>query len=89
LEARYHGLYRWVTASIERVDFKQPVRIGDTVSFYTRTTKTGTKSVTIEVNVEVHRYDTNKLEEVTDAHLTMVSVDEDGNAIPFDQPSTL
>jgi len=89
VEARYHGLHKWVTASMEKVDFLRPIRIGDIVSFYTKTVKTGTKSVTVEVCVEVSRYDTNEIEEVTTADLTMVSVNNDGVPIPFDSPSTL
>ena len=89
VEARRHGMHKWVTACFDRVDFKRPIRVGDTVSLYTRTEKTGTKIVSIEVCVEVMRYDTNVTEEVTTAHVTMVSVDPDGNPIPFSHPATL
>ena len=89
VEARRHGMHKWVTACFDRVDFKQPIRVGDTVSLYTRTEQEGTKSVSIEICVEVMRYDTNVTEEVTTAHVTMVSVDCDGNPIPFTEPGTL
>jgi len=89
VEARRHGLHRWVTASIEKVDFLKPVRIGDTVSLYAETIKTGTKSVQIGVSVSVERYDTNAVEHVCSAILTMVSVDPSGKSIPFTSPSTI
>ena len=89
VEARMHGLHKWVTASLDRVDFKSPIRVGDTVSLYTQTSREGTKSLEVEVCVEVHRFDTNIVEEVTTAKITMVSLDADGKPIPFTEPSTL
>ncbi len=89
VEARLHGIHKWVTASFDRVDFKSPIRVGDTVSLYTRTEKLGTSSVTVEISVEVHRYDSNAIHEVTKAVVTMVSVGHDGRPIPFTEPSTL
>ena len=52
IEARRHGAHRWVTAALDRVEFKSPVHVGDVVNFYTHTVKTGTKSVTVQVEVE-------------------------------------
>src|SRR4029453_790048 len=49
VEARRHGVHRWVTASIERVDFKAPVHLGDTVNFYAQTPRLGTTSVAVRV----------------------------------------
>ncbi len=83
IEARKHGVHRWVTASMDRVDFERPVFVGDVVRFYTETIKTGTKSVSVEVTVIAERFNSNKQEEVTKAELTMVSIDADGNTIPF------
>lgn len=88
VEARRHGVHRWVTASIERVDFKAPVHLGDTVNFYASTTRTGTSSVTVLVEVEAERYATGQCIPVTAATLTMVSVDSTGKAIPFRSPPT-
>lgn len=89
IESRKHGLHRWVTASIDRVDFLKPVRIGDTVSLYTRTIKQGTKSVQVGVEVEVDRYDTNVEEHVCSAAVSMVSVDPNGKPIPYSAPATI
>lgn len=89
VEARKHGMHRWVTASIEKVDFLKPVRVGDTVSLYSRTIKTGTKSVQVAVEVEVDRYDTDDREHVCSAAVTMVSVDPNGKPIPFTSPPTI
>ena len=89
VEARRHGNHRWVTAAIDRVDFRAPVGLGDVVNFFTKTTRLGTKSVTVQVEVRAERYHTGSLAHVTSATLTMVSVDASGSPIPFASPATV
>jgi acyl-CoA thioesterase YciA len=89
VEARRHGVHRWVTASIERVDFKAPVRLGDTVNFYATTVRTGTSSVSVKIDVEAERYLTGQTVPVTSATLTAVAVDASGRSIPFRTPATV
>jgi acyl-CoA thioesterase YciA len=89
IEARKHGTHRWVTASIERVDFKAPVYLGDVVSFLTQTQATGTSSVKVRIRVEAERYRGGSVAHVTEAHLTMVAVDAEGRSIPFRSAATL
>jgi len=92
VHALRHAAHRWVTASIERVDFKHPVRLGDVVTLWTRTARTGTKSITVEVQVltESTRPDLQPDPvEVTTATITMVAVGPDGRPIPFNSPPTL
>lgn len=89
VEARRHGCHRWVTAAIDRVEFIAPVHLGDTVNFYARTIRAGTKSVTVAVTVEAERFSSGKTVHVTDATMTMVSVDAKGKAIPFSSESTV
>ncbi len=89
LEARKNGRHRWVTASMDQVNFVAPVFDGDTVSFKTRTIRTGRSSVTVEVLVEAERHSTGDVVRVTDAKITMVSVNAAGQAIPFDSAPTI
>jgi len=89
VEARRHGAHRWVTASIDRVDFAAPVHLGDIVSFYTTTSREGTKSVTVHVEVEAERFASAAAVPVTTATLTMVAVDAAGRPIPFRSPPTV
>lgn len=89
VEARSHGTHRWVTASIERVDFTKPVYVGDVVRFITKTLETGRSSVLIKVTVEAERFDTRKRVVVTTAKITMISVNENGKSIPFESPPTV
>lgn len=83
VEALLHSNTTWVTASIERVDFRAPVFLGDVVSFYTRTQRTGTTSVTVCVEVESQRRMGGETVPVTSATLTMVALGPDGRPVPF------
>lgn len=89
VEARRHGAHRWVTASMDAVEFKAPVRLGDIVTFYTFTKRTGTSSVTVCVEVEAERYVGDEIVPVTSASMTMVAVDAHGAPIPFASPPTV
>jgi acyl-CoA thioesterase YciA len=89
VEARRHGVHRWVTASIERVDFKAAVHLGDTVNFYATTIREGTSSVAVRVDVESERYTSGECVPVTTAFITMVAVDARGKSIPFRSPPSV
>jgi acyl-CoA thioesterase YciA len=89
VEARTHGAHRWVTASLDRVDFTSPVHLGDIVNFYTKTVREGTKSVTVEVEVEAERLERSEHVPVTTATMTLVAVDLQGHPIPFRDPPTV
>ncbi len=89
IEARRHGTHRWVTVSVDRVEFRAPVQIGDVVSFLTITERTGTSSVKVRIRVEAERDLTGEKVHVTEASLTMVSVDASCKPIPFSSPPTV
>ncbi|CAG1005114.1 acyl-CoA thioesterase YciA [Phycisphaerales bacterium] len=89
VEARRHGRHRWVTAAIDRVEFHAPVQVGDVVNFFTSTVKAGTKSVTVQVEVEAERFATGARVAVTQATMVMVAVDASGKPIPFASPPTV
>jgi acyl-CoA thioesterase YciA len=89
IEARRHGLHRWVTAAIDRVEFRAPVHVGDVVEFLTRTERTGTTSVTVRIHVEAERYTTGKSVLVTEATLVMVAVDAQARPIPYRSEPTM
>jgi acyl-CoA thioesterase YciA len=89
IEARRHGQHRWVTASIEAVEFHEPVHTGDVVTLQTCTEATGTSSVKVRVRVMAERYDTGETLMVTEAKLTMVAIDADGRPIPFASAPTV
>lgn len=83
IEALSHAHCTWVTASMERVDFIAPVHLGDIVELFTRTTRIGTRSVTVCVEVDARRHDTGEAVRVTTATVSMVSLDSEGRPVPF------
>lgn len=86
-----HAHCVWVTASMERVDFIAPVFLGDIIELYAHTSRVGTKSVTICVQVDARRHNTGEPIRVTTATVTMVSLDRAGRSVPFREapaPST-
>ncbi|MEE2681630.1 MAG: acyl-CoA thioesterase [Planctomycetota bacterium] len=89
VEARRHGAHRWVTAAVDRVDFLAPVYMGDIVSYWAWTSRKGTTSVTVNVEVCAQRRDTGRSCKVTTAELVMVAMGPDGKPRPYsDVPTT-
>ncbi len=74
---------RFVTVAFKEVVFKQPVRLGEVVSFYAEVIKVGRTSITVDVNVEVERGD-GSVSEVTEAEVTFVCINAAGEPIPVD-----
>ncbi len=66
------------TVAVNSFVFKQPVFVGDLLSFYAKIVKTGTTSITVNVEVFAER---NRLQaevvKVTEATLTYVAVGDD------------
>jgi len=62
-----------VTAAINRVEFRQPVLVGDVVRFLTRLVRIGRTSITVQVHVEAER--DSQVLPVTDAELVYVGID--------------
>jgi len=80
VEASRHTHHRMVTVAMKEVQFHEPVYVGDTVSFYTRLKKIGTTSITVFVDVEAQRgKDRDCFVRVTEAEVTYVAVDENGD----------
>ena len=75
---------RVATVAVNQFVFKQPVRIGDLLSFFARITRTGRTSVTVQVEVYAERIRTQgQYLKVTDASLTYVAIDDDGRPRPL------
>jgi acyl-CoA thioesterase YciA len=65
-----------VTVAMNRVEFHEPVFVGDVVTFYTRLVRIGRTSITMHVTVEADR-DGEPLK-LTEAEVTYVAVEFDG-----------
>lgn len=66
-----------VTVAVNSFVFKEPVFVGDVVSFYARVMKVGRTSVTVDVEVYSQRDRGKDVVKVTEAQLTYVAVDAD------------
>ena len=77
IEARLHSLNPVVTVAFDQVVFKEPVQVGDVVSFHTKTIKIGRTSIVMDVDVWAKkRMGAGRWVHVTSGRVTMVSVDE-------------
>lgn len=67
-----------VTIAVNSFVFREPVFVGDLVSFYARVLKVGRTSITVDVEVFSQRGRQGRCEvvKVTEAQLTYVAVDE-------------
>jgi acyl-CoA thioesterase YciA len=67
---------RVATVAVNSFTFRQPVFVGDLVSFYARIVRVGRTSITVEVEVYAQRRpDSEQAVKVTEATLTYVAVD--------------
>lgn len=67
------------TVAVNSFLFKQPISVGDVVSFYADIVKVGRTSITVNVEVYAERHPANPLVvKVTEATLTYVAIDGQG-----------
>ena len=76
------GCRRVVTVAMDRVEFHQPVHVGDLVSFFADVIKVGRTSITVRVEVESDRPPQKRNLAVTSADITFVNIDEQGKSTP-------
>jgi len=74
---------RIVTVAMREVVFHAAVFVGDLVSFFTRTTRVGNTSVTVDVLVEAERGAGGPRVKVTEAEVVFVHVGLDGRPLPI------
>ncbi len=75
---------RMATVAVNEFVFKQPVRVGDLLSFFAEVTRVGTTSMTVQVEVYAERIRTQgRYAKVTEAKLTYVAIDENGRPRPI------
>ncbi len=85
--ARYAG-GRMATVAVNEFVFKQPVRVGDILSFFAKLTRIGRTSITVKIEVFAERFGSlNEYTKVTQASLTYVAIDEHGQ--PREVPQRL
>lgn len=68
---------RIATVAVNQFVFKQPVQIGDVVSFYATIKRVGRTSITVDVEVYSERNRGTTVVKVTEAELTYVAIGAD------------
>ncbi len=88
VEVRKYTRQLIVTVAMKEIVFKEPVFVGDLVSFYTSTERVGRTSVTVSVDVVAIRRCDDDLKRVPVTHgsVTYVAVDDDRHPIPIGEP---
>lgn len=70
---------RLATVAVNEFVFKQPVRVGDILSFFGSVTRVGKTSITVQVEVFAERFNAQgAYVKVTEASLTYVAIDDQG-----------
>lgn len=77
------GRGRMATVAVNEIVFKQPVGVGDILSFYAVVKRIGNTSVTLDVEVYAEPFlKQGSFLKVTEATLTFVAIDEQGQPRP-------
>ena len=71
--SRYSGNY-CVTLSVDKVLFKEPIHVGDLVTFYASVNYTGRTSMEIGIRVEAQNIRTGEIRHTNSCYFTMVAV---------------
>lgn len=76
--SRFSGNY-CVTASVDTVDFMQPIEVGELVTMKASVNYVGHTSMVIGIRVEAENIQTGKVKHCNSSFFTMVAKDEQGN----------
>ena len=78
---------RMATVAVNEFVFKQPVRVGDILSFFSSVKRVGRTSITVDVEVFAESFRAQgKFVKVTQASLTYVAIDDQGRPRPIARP---
>ncbi len=75
--ARYSGKYI-VTLSVDQVIFKEPIHVGELVTFYASVNYVGTSSIEVGIKVIAENLLTQEQRHTNTCYFTMVALDEKG-----------
>ncbi|HXY20316.1 MAG TPA: acyl-CoA thioesterase [Gemmatimonadales bacterium] len=71
-----------VTASVDRVDFREPIHLGELVTMYASVNYAHRTSIEVGVRVEAENLLTGVRRHTNTCYLTFVALDEDGRPAP-------
>jgi len=80
--AARHAGPRCVTVSVDQVDFREPIRIGELVTFKASINYVGRTSMEIGIRIEAEDLQTGKKRHTNSCYFTMVALDNSGKPVP-------
>jgi len=79
---------RMATVAVNEFIFKQPVRVGDILSFFGKLVRIGRTSITVKIEVYAENFRAQgKYTKVTEASLTYVAIDDQGKPREVPRPA--
>jgi uncharacterized protein (TIGR00369 family) len=78
--SKYSGKY-CVTASVDTVDFLNPIEVGELVTMKASVNYVGKTSMVIGIRVDAENIQTGKIKHCNSSYFTMVSKDANGNSV--------
>ena len=84
VEAVRQAHRRYVTVAMDKIEFLQPVFVGDVLSLYAQAVKVGRSSMTIKVRVSARRrLNPDQIVGVTEAEVVFVALNDDNKPAPI------
>jgi acyl-CoA hydrolase len=78
--SKFSGFY-CVTASVDTVDFLNPIEVGELVTMKASVNYIGKSSMIVGIRVEAENIQTGKVKHCNSSYFTMVAKDKDGNNV--------
>jgi len=78
-----HARQRVVTVAMDRMTFRQPIKVGELVTLTAQVTYTGRTSIEAEVHVEAENPITGERTHTNTAYVVYVALDETGSPSPI------
>jgi len=80
--AHRHSRHRCVTVSMDKVDFKEPIHVGELVTAYARVNFAGRTSMEVGVKVVSENVLTGERRHTNSCYVTYVALDDNGQPTP-------
>ncbi len=79
--ASKHSEAYCVTASVDKVDFRKPIEVGELVTMKASVNHVGRTSMVVGLRVEAENIQTGKIKHCNSSYFTMVAKDQDGKTV--------
>ncbi len=79
--ASRHSTPRCVTVSVDQVDFREAINIGEMLTFKASINYVGRSSMEVGIRIEAEDLETGKRRHTNSCYFTMVALDQDGHPI--------